>query len=179
MHFKILHAIHCSCSLRETHLRLAFIIPSSLRPPLCQERGRKEGAKTYRGEATRSTPARTGGGAEAWPDGLSSPPAPHLYPRGSPHLWLGPLLAARAGFSAGGLQAHTIPGWDAGPAPNVPSHPQPKARPWVVVFLGTWRSFSRGSPGMWQEEETGQSDLPSFPEEMSNPFVVRQLHSAK
>lgn len=40
-----------------------------------------------------------------------------------------------------------------------------------VVFLGTWRTFRRGSPGIWQEEETGQSDLPSLPEEMSNPLL--------
>lgn len=62
-----------------------------------------------------------------------------------------------------------IPDCDMDPGPNSPSHPPPKAGPRVVVFLGTWRTFSR-SPGMWQEEEAGQSDLPSFPKEMSNPL---------
>lgn len=61
-------------------LRLPFMVPSSLCPSLCPQRGRKEGAKTCRGEASRCTPARIGGGAEAWPDGLSYPPAPQRLP---------------------------------------------------------------------------------------------------
>lgn len=80
MHSKILHAIHCPCSLREIRLSLPFIVPSSLRPSLCQQRGRKEGAKTYRRKASRCTPARIEGGAETQPDGLNYPPAPQRLP---------------------------------------------------------------------------------------------------
>lgn len=32
----------------------------------------------------------------------------------------------------------------------------------MVVFPGTWRTFKRGSPGMWHKKETGQSSPAKF-----------------
>lgn len=62
---------------------------------------------------------------------------------------------------------HPTPSKDAVPAPNASSLQQPP----IVKFPGMWRTFTRGSAGMWREEETGRPTLPSFPEEMSNPLL--------
>ena len=62
---------------------------------------------------------------------------------------------------------YLTPSKDAGPAPNASSLQQPP----IVKFPGMRRTFTRGSAGMWREEEMGRLALPSFPEEMSNPLL--------
>lgn len=91
----------------------------------------------------------------------------YLHPGGAPHLGLDPHLLQPLEFGEAGCECMLFPA-RCSPCSQRPflttalDWPRPKARPSVGVFPGIWRTFDRGSPGMWQEEEMGQSGPAKF-----------------